>query len=210
MVKARVGNLYKTVAAAVDGNEPDYWDRLSIAWEMAQTAAESYDFNRALTLTERLEATLVNVIEGNLTGSDDAQTRWEKASAAWSLSLDKVTQEMNTLKDELMEQDNIGLQEIAQFELDDLYLSFGLRITKAVNNVSRLAGSNAKQGKLASDTLDAITEFEEFLNSSGQIEAVEAFSSELKTPVSAKSTFTEAFRELQPALVLLVGLGLAV
>ena len=99
-------------------------------------------------------------------------------------------------KDELMEQDNVDLQEIAQFELDSLYLDFGLRLTKAVNNVSRLAGNDVTQAKLASDTLDVLIEFEEFVNSSSKIQAVETFSSLLKTPVSAKSTFTNAYQVL--------------
>ena len=207
-VSKEVGELYTTAFNLLGDNKPDYWGKLTAAWTKAREEAESYNFDNAHTIADKVKSTLLGIVEGSLTGDDDAQTRWEKASSNWSKTISTVVEQIKVLKQELMKLNDDGLKEIAQFELDDLFLDYVNRITKAFNNVSKLSGSPEKQANLAGDALDVIVEFKNHMRSNEKIKVVERFgASAFDAPVSAQGPLTEAFNELQPALVLLKGVA---
>ncbi len=208
-VEAEIDRSFELNEDYLDGKEkPPYWDKLKTVWAVAKAAAEKGDYSDGLTIAVKVKSTLLSIMEGSLTGNDDAQTRWEKASGNWSKTISSVLEQIDTLKQELMKFNDVELKEIAQFELNALFLDYVNRITKAFNNVSKLDGSPAMQANLAGDALDIVIEFKKHMLGNEKVKIVERFgASAFDSPVSIKGPLTTAFNELQPALVLLQGVA---
>ena len=200
-----VADLYEE--ASEISPPPANWSNIEAAWTQALAKAEALDFKIALKVVDKLKPTLTGLVNAGSEGEledTDVQAAWEKARRKWGDTVATVNDQIAKLKDALMQESDVGLQEIAQFDLDELLADFRLRLTVAAENVSNFAGNKQKQAEMAKVALGVVKQFSKYVRGSATIKIVDSYgSSAFKVPVSLQGTLTEVFNQLTEALKLM-------